>query len=311
MSDNAIDSQNLSERDDPIEDNDVSVSGGDSIKVDNLVDGDADGDNAPDQNEARVAFQYISDAYNIKITDLEMFRIGSRFYYLGGDTTPTMICEGQLKDGMRLPLLKFLCDVLNFFDRTPIHMSSSFWTIMLIFEKLNKLPRYNICLGDVVVYYRCFVGHSGDYVTSLKKQTGIGYKLYNPPQSNDGVKNTSVFRIKGSIADFASKKVHVEPMDIISIKKFAALSLAEKRKLLPTMEKWFKEQKAKQAIIPGTFKPKRSKKKNLLVSKLFLEESGDFPIVSISANPMGPRKADVRMKKASGSKYSFKVVYAD
>ncbi|KAF5207153.1 hypothetical protein FRX31_003260, partial [Thalictrum thalictroides] len=103
-----------------------------------------------------------------------MYRVGDRFYDLGGDASSMLICEGQLKAGMRFSLSKFVCDVLNYIERSPIQMSSSFWTIMLIFEELNKRHKYNICLGDVMSYFRCVGRRSGDYVASLNKQAKMG-----------------------------------------------------------------------------------------------------------------------------------------
>ncbi|KAF5178303.1 hypothetical protein FRX31_032110, partial [Thalictrum thalictroides] len=270
MSGSATDSQNCSGGDDIYEDSDVSISSEENVDKSGDISGVRDDVNNEDEvnsslhvspEQARKAFQSIRNLYKIKIPELEIYKVDSRFYDLSGDSTSILICEGQLKAGLRLPLSKLVCDVLNYFDRCPIQMSSSFWTIMMIFEELNEHHGYNICLGDIAAYYRCVGGRSGDFVSSLNKQSRMGDgKVFNPPQSNDGWKHTTVFRVRGefsigylehlripTIGELAERKKYVEKVDPVSIKQFAALSWAEKRELLPNLARWFQEPKPKKS----------------------------------------------------------------
>ncbi|KAF5192708.1 hypothetical protein FRX31_017703, partial [Thalictrum thalictroides] len=134
MSDSATDSQNVSDRENVYEGSDASSNGEvsvsnneDEIEVSSINVDDINFDNEVDSSEhispeqARVAFPNIRIAYNIKIADLEIYRVEDRFYDLGGDATSTLICE-----------------------------------------------------GDVMAYFRCVGGRSGDYVASLNKQAKMG-----------------------------------------------------------------------------------------------------------------------------------------
>ncbi|KAF5186995.1 hypothetical protein FRX31_023418 [Thalictrum thalictroides] len=89
-----------------MEDSDINVS--DSVNNES--------ENTTNEDEARAVFPDIREAYNIKIEGLEMYRVESMFFDLGGDATSILICEGQSKVGMRLPLSKFFYDVLIFID---------------------------------------------------------------------------------------------------------------------------------------------------------------------------------------------------
>ncbi|KAF5197395.1 hypothetical protein FRX31_013017, partial [Thalictrum thalictroides] len=191
MSDtSATDSQNNSNSEDLIDfDSDVSNSNRDEVDSEDVVSNSGVGRNETEgvnvnvevdsihhipPELARANFKSLRQLYSINIDDLEIYRVDSRFFDLLGDSTSTLICEGQLKAGMRLPFSKLVCDVLNFFEKTPIQMSSSFWTVMMIFEALNNLPDWSICLGDIVAYYHCVGGRSGDFVASLNKRHGMG-----------------------------------------------------------------------------------------------------------------------------------------
>ncbi|KAF5196845.1 hypothetical protein FRX31_013568 [Thalictrum thalictroides] len=102
MSDSATDRDNVYEESDASSHAEVSVSNNeDEIEMSSVNVDDIDFGNEVDSNEytspeqARIAFPSIRSAYNIKIKDLEMYRVEDRFYDLGGDATSTLFCEGS------------------------------------------------------------------------------------------------------------------------------------------------------------------------------------------------------------------------
>ncbi|KAF5201571.1 hypothetical protein FRX31_008842, partial [Thalictrum thalictroides] len=122
------------------EDNEASVSGRISESVMRLI------------RKGRRSFPEIRRRYQIVERRIEMSLVDKTIPEVD-DNHSILLLEGQLKAGARLPLSKFVCDVLNHYEKAPISMASRFWHAMRIMAELRSMFHYNIEVADVVSFF--------------------------------------------------------------------------------------------------------------------------------------------------------------
>ncbi|KAF5175340.1 hypothetical protein FRX31_035073, partial [Thalictrum thalictroides] len=95
----------------------------------------------------RRSFPEIRCRYQIVSKRIEMSLVDKNIPDVDDDHS-ILLLEGQLKSGARLPLSKFVCDVLNNYNKAPINMASSFWHAMRVMDELRSMFHYNIEVAD-------------------------------------------------------------------------------------------------------------------------------------------------------------------
>ncbi|KAF5184916.1 hypothetical protein FRX31_025496, partial [Thalictrum thalictroides] len=148
-----------------------------------------------------------------------------------------LLLEGQLKAGARLPLSKFVCDVLNHYNKAPINMASSFWHAMRIMDELRSMFHYNIEVADVISFFfmKPCRGDDGTFFLT-KRSVWSGYNIWHAGVSNDHWKSTKLFRVRGDTPHSNELITREDPVDLL---RFGALTWEAKRKLVPYLNHLF------------------------------------------------------------------------
>ncbi|KAF5203767.1 hypothetical protein FRX31_006646, partial [Thalictrum thalictroides] len=165
----------------------------------------------------RRAFPKIKARFQIFSKRIEIYEAKGRLLDIDDDRS-TLIMEGQLKAGLRLPFSKFVCDVLNHYQKAPINMSSGFWHALRIIEDLETKLNYDIDVGDIVSFFELKASRTDDETYSLcKRSKWKNYYIYHTGVSNDRWKDSKVFRVRGNILAKGAHLIHYKKPNIYDI----------------------------------------------------------------------------------------------